>query len=61
MIRRLRFGLLAVLIGGGLVVAAVPAHAGTGVELLVARKTSGPFKAEIRRTVPLGAKRDVYI
>jgi hypothetical protein len=52
---------VAALIGGGLVLAAAPSDAGTGIELGVAKSKSGPFEEQVRRKVALGKKRNVYI
>jgi hypothetical protein len=44
-----------------MVVGAGSAHAGNGVTLTLAKQVDGPYSDEIRRNVPTGEKKNVYI
>ena len=61
MIHKARIGLVVALVGAGLMLAASPAHAGNGLELKLGKAASGPFNEQVRRNVPLGEKRNVFI
>ena len=62
MTARLRSGLVAGFVSAALLLATAPASAGpTDIELKLAKSESGPFNDRIRRNVPLGEKRNVYL